>query len=174
MKILIAPDSFKESLSAVEVAECIERGIKKFRPDIDCIKIPLADGGEGTVETILHAIGGEKVPLRVKDPLLREIDSFWGLLPDHETAILEMATASGLELLSHVERNPLITSTFGTGQLIQSAIDRGCRKIYIGIGGSATNDGGAGMAKALGARLLDEKGEQVEDGGIKLSKPTTS
>jgi glycerate kinase len=169
VKILIAPDSFKESLSAVEVAECIEQGIKNYRSDIDCIKIPLADGGEGTVETILHAIGGEKIPLRVKDPLLREIDSFWGLLPDHETAILEMATASGLELVSPSERNPMITSTFGTGQLIQSALDRGCRKIYIGIGGSATNDGGAGMAKALGARFMDKKGKEVDDGGKHLS-----
>jgi glycerate kinase len=170
VKILIAPDSFKESLSAVEVAECIEQGIKNYRPDIDCIKIPLADGGEGTVETILHAVGGEIIPLRVKDPLLREIDSYWGLLPDHETAILEMATASGLELLSPVERNPMITSTFGTGQLIQSALDRGCSKIYIGIGGSATNDGGAGMAKALGAKLMDKKGKEVEEGGKYLSK----
>ena len=169
MKILIAPDSFKESLSAVEVAECIEQGIKNYRPDIECIKIPLADGGEGTVETILHAIGGEKIPLRVKDPLLREIDSYWGLLPDKETAILEMATASGLELVSPSERNPMITSTFGTGQLIQSALDRNCRTIYIGIGGSATNDGGAGMAKALGARFMDKKGREVNDGGTYLS-----
>jgi len=170
VKILIAPDSFKESLSAVEVADCIEQGIKNYKPDIECIKIPLADGGEGTVEAVLRATGGRKISLRVKDPLSRDIDSYWGLLPDNETAILEMAAASGLELLLPEERNPMYTSTFGVGQLIQSALDYGCKKIYIGIGGSATNDGGAGMAKALGVKFLDDKNEEVGDGGRFLSK----
>ena len=165
MNILIAPDSFKESLSASEVADCIERGILNIRPDISCSKIPLADGGEGTVEAILNASGGRKIATSVKDPLLRKIDSFWGLLPDGQTAVIEMAAASGLELLSVVERNPMLTSSYGTGQLIKSALDHGCRKVYIGIGGSATNDGGAGMAMALGARLLDANGLDIGNGG---------
>jgi glycerate kinase len=170
VKILIAPDSFKDSLSAVEVADCIEQGIKNYSPEMNCIKIPLADGGEGTVDAILHATGGNKISARVKDPLFREIEGFWGLLPDNETAIIEMAAASGLELLSTEERNPMLASTIGTGQLIQSAIDYGCKKIYIGIGGSATNDGGAGMAKVLGAKLMDEDGEEIDDGAMHLSK----
>ncbi len=169
MKILIAPDSFKESLSATEVADCIERGILNIRPDIDCYKIPSADGGEGTVEAILNATGGKKIAASVKDPLMRNIESFWGLLPDDQTAVIEMAAASGLELLSIDERNPMLTSSYGTGQLIKSALDHGCRKIYIGIGGSATNDGGAGMARALGARLLDANGLDIGNGGVNLS-----
>ena len=169
MKILIAPDSFKESLSASEVADYIERGILNIRPDIDCFKIPLADGGEGTVEAILNATGGKKIAASVKDPLMKNIESFWGLLPDDQTAVIEMAAASGLELLSVDERNPMLTSSYGTGQLIKSALDHGCRKIYIGIGGSATNDGGAGMARALGARLLDANGLDIGNGGVNLS-----
>ena len=169
MNILIAPDSFKESLSASEVADCIERGILNIRPDISCSKIPLADGGEGTVEAILNATGGRKITASVKDPLMRNIESFWGLLPDSQTAVIEMAAASGLELLSNDERNPMLTSSFGTGQLIKSALDHGCRKIYIGIGGSATNDGGAGMAMALGVRLLDVNGLDIGNGGVNLS-----
>ena len=169
MKILIAPDSFKESLSAIEVANSIEKGILNVKPGIECIKIPLADGGEGTVDSILNASGGEKIPVKVMDPLMREIKSFWGLLPDKKTAVIEMAAASGLELLSPEERNPLLTTTYGTGQLIKAAIDHGCIKIYIGIGGSGTNDGGAGMAMALGAGLLDENGHNIGLGGGYLS-----
>jgi glycerate kinase len=111
VKILIAPDSFKESLSAIEVANSIEKGILNVKPGIECIKIPLADGGEGTVDSILNASGGEKIPVKVMDPLMREIKSFWGLLPDKKTAVIEMAAASGLELLSPEERNPLLTTT---------------------------------------------------------------
>jgi len=169
VKILIAPDSFKESLSAIEVADSIEKGILNFKPDTECIKIPLADGGEGTVEAILAATGGSKIKARVMDPLMREIESFWGLLPDDHTAVIEMAAASGLELLANDERNPMLTSTNGTGQLIGSALDHGCKKIFIGIGGSATNDGGAGMATALGIRLLDVNGLDIGDGGVYLS-----
>jgi glycerate kinase len=152
VKILIAPDSFKESLSALEVADSIEQGILNFNSEIECTKIPLADGGEGTVDAILNAIGGERFSVTVMDPLMREIESFWGLLADNKTAVIEMAAASGLELLSTVERNPLLTTSYGTGQLIKAALDHGCSKIYVGIGGSATNDGGAGMAIALGFR----------------------
>jgi len=169
VKILIAPDSFKESLSALEVADSIEKGILNFKPDIECIKIPMADGGEGTVDAILNATGGDKIKARVKDPLMREIESFWGLLADSKTAVIEMAAASGLELLALGERNPMLASTYGTGQLIRSALDHGCRKIFIGIGGSATNDGGAGMAMALGARLLDANGLDIGNGGTHLS-----
>ena len=169
MRILIATDSFKESLSAIEVADSIESGILHFRKDVDCVKIPLADGGEGTVEAVLNAVGGSKIPVRVKDPLMRDIDGFWGQLPDKKTAILEMAVSSGLERLTHKERNPLITTTYGTGQLIRSALDRGCTKIFIGIGGSATNDGGAGMARALGAKLLNSRGIEIGDGGLYLA-----
>lgn len=169
MKILIAPDSFKESLSALEVANSIEKGILKFKPDIECIKIPLADGGEGTVDAILKASGGNRISEKVLDPLMREIDSSWGLLPGSKTAVIEMAAASGIELLTSKERNPLLTSSYGTGQLINAALEHGCSKIYIGIGGSATNDGGAGMAMALGARLLDTNGDNIKMGGGYLS-----
>ena len=168
MKILIAPDSFKESLSAVEVAESIEKGILNYIPEAECIKIPLADGGEGTVDAILNATGGSKIPVSVKDPLMRDIKSYWGLLPDGETGIIEMAAASGLELLKPEERNPLIATTFGTGQLIVSALKEGCKKIIIGIGGSATNDGGAGMAEALGVKLLNKNGHRLSTGGSAL------
>ena len=169
MKILIAPDSFKESLSALEVANAIEQGILNFNTDFKCNKIPLADGGEGTVKAILNTVEGEIISARVMDPLMREVDSFWGLFPDNKTAIIEMAAASGLELLTTEERNPLLTTSYGTGQLIKEALDRGCSKIYIGIGGSATNDGGAGMAKALGARLLDTDDHDIRMGGGYLS-----
>jgi glycerate kinase len=169
VKILIAPDSFKESLSAFEVANSIEKGILKFKPDIECIKIPLADGGEGTVDAILNASGGKRISVKVMDPLMREIVSFLGILPDNETAVIEMAAASGLELLSPEERNPFHTTSYGTGQLIKAALDHGCRKIYIGIGGSATNDGGAGMAMALGAGLLNAIGDDIMMGGGFLS-----
>jgi glycerate kinase len=165
VKILIAPDSFKESLSALEVADSIEQGILNFNSEIECTKIPLADGGEGTVDAILNAIGGERFSVMVMDPLMREIESFWGLLADNKTAVIEMAAASGLELLSTVERNPLLTTSYGTGQLIKAALDHGCSKIYVGIGGSATNDGGAGMAIALGFRLLDAKDNNIRIGG---------
>lgn len=168
MKILIAPDSFKESLSAEEVAESIEQGILKCMPDAECTKIPMADGGEGTVCAILKATGGRKIPVNVKDPLMRDIETFWGLLPDRQTGIIEMASASGLELLKPVERNPMVTTTYGTGQLINAALNEGCKKIVIGIGGSATNDGGAGMAEALGAKLLDKNGYGIHPGGGEL------
>jgi glycerate kinase len=170
VKILIAPDSYKESLSAVEVANSIEEGILNYLPEASCIKVPLADGGEGTVDAILQSTGGEKVPVTVKDPLMRDIPSFWGRLSDSKTAVIEMAAASGIELLSNDERNPMITSSFGTGQLIKTALDHGCKKILIGIGGSATNDGGAGMARALGAKLISSQGKEVMKVGMHLSE----
>lgn len=168
MKILIAPDSYKGSLSALEVCEGIERGIKRVYPSAEIIKIPMADGGEGTVQSLVEGTGGKIVNVKAHDPLMREIQSYYGILGDGKTAIIEMAAASGLPLISIAERNPAITTTYGTGEIIRHALDMGCRNIIIGIGGSATNDGGAGMIKALGVRLLNEKGDEIGHGGGSL------
>jgi glycerate kinase len=165
MKIVIAPDSFKGSLSAKEVADSIENGIKKVIKDAEIIKIPMADGGEGTVQSLVDGTGGKIVKVKVYDPLMRPIESFYGILGDEQTAVIEMAAASGLPLISVDERNPMKTTTYGTGELIKHAMDMGCRNIIIGIGGSATNDGGAGMVKALGAKLLDKNNEEINFGG---------
>lgn len=170
MKIAIAPDSFKGSLTAMQVANAINRGIKKVDEQIETILIPMADGGEGTVQSLIDATGGEIVTVTVKNPLLKPINAFYGILGDGKTAIIEMASASGLPLLSIDERNPLKTTTFGTGELIKDALDKGCRKIIIGLGGSATNDGGSGMIIALGAKLLDGNGSEIGFGGESLSK----
>jgi len=170
MKVLIAPDKFKGSLSALKVAESIEKGIKKVDANYETEKVPMADGGEGTVESLVDATGGTLIKTIVKDPLLRDIESFYGILGDGQTAVIEMAAASGLYLLKEYERNPLITSTYGTGQLIKDALDKGCRKFIIGIGGSATNDGGSGMIMALGAKFYDENGIQIGHGGGELGK----
>ncbi|KKC30555.1 glycerate kinase [Caldanaerobacter subterraneus] len=170
MKVLIAPDKFKGSLSAFTVADSIEEGILKVFPDAVVVKVPMADGGEGTVATLVNVMGGEIIKVRVKDPLLRDIESFYGILRDRNTAVIEMAAASGLYLLKEHEKNPMITTTYGTGQLIKDALDRGCRKFIIAIGGSATNDGGAGMAMALGVRFYNKDGKEVGFGGGELSK----
>jgi glycerate 2-kinase len=169
MKILIAPDSFKECLSAKEVGKAIERGIKKVLNTIDTFVLPMADGGEGTVESLTDASKGEIVRVRVHDPLMRKIDAFYGILGDKKTAVIEMAAASGLGLLAESEKNPWITTTYGTGELIRDAIQNGCKRIIIGIGGSATNDGGAGMFMALGGKLLDKQGNSIGWGGGALS-----
>ncbi len=170
MKIIIAPDSFKGSLSALEAADAVETGIRRVYSDIDIIKIPMADGGEGTVQSLVDATGGRIISVKALDPLCREVDSFYGILGDGKTAVIEMAAASGLTLLKEEERNPLITTTFGTGQLIKHALDMGCRSIIMGIGGSATNDGGAGMAAALGVKLLDGEGRDIGFGGGALKE----
>ena len=170
MNILIAPDSFKDSLSAMEVASALGRGIQKIIPDAICTLIPMADGGEGTVDSVVEATGGKRVNLRVKDPLLRDVPSFYGLTGDGSTAIIEMAAASGIELLTGEERNPWITSTFGTGQLIRDALDRRVKRILLGIGGSATNDGGAGMAQALGVVFKGKDGIMPVQGGGLLNE----
>lgn len=173
MKILIAPDSFKDCLPASEVALSIELGIRKVFPDAKIIKIPLADGGEGTVEALVNATGGEIINIQVHDPLMRKIDSFFGILGNRKTAIIEMAAASGIELLTEKERNPWLTTTFGTGELIKAALDFGCQTILIGIGGSATVDGGAGMVQALGVELLDKKNKSIAKGGKGLAQLNT-
>ncbi|MCX7710006.1 MAG: glycerate kinase [Clostridia bacterium] len=161
MRVVVAPDKFKGSLSASEVANCIEKGIQRVDASIEVVKIPMADGGEGTVQAIVDSCSGRIVKVKVKDPLMREIDSFYGLLEEANTAVIEMAAASGLMLLSHDERNPLKTTTYGLGELIKHALEAGCKNIFLGIGGSATNDGGAGMLQALGARLLDADGKEI-------------
>jgi len=170
MKILIAPDSFKDCLSAREVASALGRGIRKILPEATCIIVPMADGGEGTVESLVDATGGKQVQLMVLDPLMREINSFYGITGDGDTAVIEMAAASGIELLEEEERDPWITSTYGTGQLIKDALDQGVRKILLGIGGSATNDGGAGMAQALGVKFSGNFGPINITGGGALSE----
>ena len=135
MNILIAPDSFKDCMRASEVAEALSLGLRKVIPDAEIRMLPMADGGEGTVESLIDATGGEIVNLQVHDPLMRQVPSFYGISGDASTAVIEMAAASGLELLEPGERNPWITSTFGTGELIHHALERGCRKILLGIGG---------------------------------------
>jgi glycerate kinase len=165
MKILIAPDSFKDALSALEVADSLGKGLRKALPDAQIRIVPMADGGEGTVESLIDATGGRLVGVRVRDPLMREVESSFGISGDGEMAVIEMAAASGLQLIGTEERNPWITTTFGTGELIRAALDHGCRTILLGIGGSATNDGGTGMAEALGARFLDAGGNPVAPGG---------
>lgn len=165
MKIVIAPDSYKESLSASGVATAIEAGFREIFPDATYVKIPVADGGEGTVEAMVAATAGSIVNLRVTGPLGAPVDAFYGLSGDARTAFIEMAAASGLELVPAAQRDPLTTTSFGTGELIKSALDKGVGHIIIGIGGSATNDGGAGMMQALGARLLDEQQNEIGFGG---------
>jgi glycerate kinase len=170
MNILIAPDSFKDSLSAKAVADHISKGVARAMPETQITKIHLSDGGEGLLDALILPRGGKLIETKVKDPLSREIKAEYGILPDTKTAVVEMAKASGLELLKPNERNPLVTSTFGTGQLIKDALDKGCTKIIVGLGGSATNDGGLGMIKALGGRFLDEQGKAIGEGGEALDK----
>lgn len=170
MKIVIAPDSFKESLSAMQVAAAIEQGFREIFPHADYVKLPMADGGEGTVESMVAATGGKVIPVTVTGPLGQPVEAFLGLTGAEDMAIIEMAAASGLHLVPEVQRNPLLTGTFGTGELILAALDLGARKVIIGIGGSATNDGGAGMMQALGAKLLDAKGLPLSAGGAALAE----
>lgn len=173
MKIVIAPDSYKGSLTALEVANSIENGIRMVFNDSIVEKIPMADGGEGTVQSLVDSTGGKIIYVTAKGPLLKEVNAFYGILGDGKTAVIEMAAASGLPLISKEERNPLLTTTYGTGELIKDALDKGCRNIIIGLGGSATNDGGLGMAKALGVSFLDEKGNDIGEGGGALNKLTS-
>ncbi|MFA0223529.1 glycerate kinase [Vibrio splendidus] len=173
MKIVIAPDSFKESLSAVSVAACIEKGFREIFPDADYVTLPLADGGEGTVDVLLQGLAGQKRIHQVEGPLGALINAEWAMLEPsdrnpNKTALIEIAAASGLDLLKPEQRVPLIASSFGTGQLILEAIEQGAQTIILGLGGSATNDGGAGIVQALGGRLLDSKGQ--DDNGQELGR----
>ena len=170
MKILIAPDSFKESLSSIAVAQAIEKGWRQVFPNAECVKLPVADGGEGTVDALVFATQGHCFDAEVHDPLGQRITARYGTDATGCVAFIEMAAASGLMLVPPDKRNPLVTSSYGTGELIRDALDRGFTDILIGIGGSATNDGGAGMLQALGIRLLDSDGRDLPPGGAALSQ----
>lgn len=170
MKIVIAPDSYKESLSALQVATQIELGFRDIFPDAHYVKLPVADGGEGTVDAMVAATGGRIIPLRVTGPLGTPVDAFYGLSGDGSSAIIEMAAASGLEQVPADRRDALHATSWGTGELIRDALDKGVERLIIGIGGSATNDGGAGMVQALGAKLLDASGKPVAYGGAALAQ----
>ncbi|MGH8602392.1 MAG: glycerate kinase family protein, partial [Gammaproteobacteria bacterium] len=161
MKIVIAPDSFKENLTALEVATAIENGIKRVVPEAQCIKVPMADGGEGTVQALVDATGGRILRTQVVGPLGEKVNAAYGFLGNGVTAVIEMAEASGLPLVPREARDPLKTTTFGTGELIIDALNNGAQTIILGLGGSATVDGGAGMAQALGVKFLDQKGQLI-------------
>ena len=173
-KFVLAPDSFKESLSALEVCQAMEKGIKKVFPKAEIISMPMADGGEGTTDALIDATGGRRVYKKVQGSFANtNVEAYFGILGNSNTAVVEMAKANGLELVALEDRNPLITSTYGTGQLIKAAMDEGVDKIIIGIGGSATNDGGSGMARALGARFLNKDQEEIPLGGAFLKEVRT-
>ena len=172
-RITIAVDSFKGSLSSREVADAFEAGFRERIPTCEVRKVSIADGGEGTVDALVETLNGDYVEARVSDPLGREIVARYGVIDGGRTAVMEMSAASGLPLIAPEERNPLLTSTFGTGEMIAHAIERGCRKFLIGIGGSATNDGGTGMLRALGFRFLDSEGTELVGGGEILERIAT-
>ncbi len=170
MKFVIAPDSYKGSLSALAVAEAIERGVRSVFPDAEVAKVPIADGGEGTVDALVVATSGRIMETEVHGPLGETVRARWGVLGAGGTAVIEMAAASGLPLVPAGRRDPRVTTTRGTGELIAAAFDAGLRHIVVGIGGSATNDGGAGMARALGVRFLDAQGRELPEGGAALAR----
>jgi glycerate kinase len=174
MRVVIAPDSFKESLSALEVADAIEAGFREVFPQAECRKLPVADGGEGTVQAMIDATGGRLVELEATGPLGEPVAAFYGELPASSDgaamAVIEMAAASGLELVDPARRNPLLATSRGTGELIRHALDAGVRRFVLGVGGSATNDGGAGMLQALGVQFLDDAGAELGAGGAELSR----
>ncbi|EPJ5579168.1 glycerate 2-kinase [Citrobacter koseri] len=173
MKIVIAPDSYKESLSATEVAQAIEKGFREIFPDAQYVSVPVADGGEGTVEAMIAATQGSAHSTLVTGPLGEKVHASWGISGDGKTAFIEMAAASGLALVPPEKRNPLITTSRGTGELIIQALNSGVSNIIIGIGGSATNDGGVGMVQALGVKLCDASGTEIGYGGGSLNTLST-
>ncbi len=166
MKIILAPDSFKGNLTSLQVASALEKGIKRVIPNANCIKVPMADGGEGTVQSLVDATGGRFVRRKVKGPAGKPVSARYGILSDGKTAVIEMAEASGLpDVEGTKDKNPMKTTTYGTGQLMMDAINKGVNHIILGLGGSATTDGGAGMAQALGIRFLDKKGDEIKELG---------
>lgn len=169
-KIVVASDSFKGCLSSMQVADAVERAVLQTCPSCEVVKVDVADGGEGTMDALRRTLGGEKIEIEVADPLGRPVQASYAILNDGITTVVEMAAASGLPLLAPEERNPLKTSTYGTGQLIADALDRGCRRFLVGIGGSATNDAGMGMLRALGYRFLDAQGNLLHGCGESLEK----
>jgi len=168
MKIVICPDSFKESLPASAAAQAIAEGVREVWPDADCVCLPLADGGEGTLDALVSATGGQLLTRQVQGPLGQPTLARFAVLGDGKTALIEMAEAAGLPLLSPAQCDPLRTSTYGVGELMAAALDLGVTRILLGLGGSATQDGGAGMLQALGARLLDAQGQPLPPGGAAL------
>jgi len=170
MRIIVAPDSFKGSVSALGVAEAMERGIHAVFPAAEVIKVPIADGGEGTVEALVAATNGRLLHTKVRGPMGEPLSAHWGISGDGLTAFIEMASASGLPLVPKERRDPRIASTYGTGELMKAALDAGLRRLVVGIGGSATNDGGSGMARALGVRFLDAEGHDLPEGGAALAR----
>lgn len=169
MKIVIAPDSFKESLTALEVAQAIQQGLARILPAAEYQLVPMADGGEGTVQSLVDATHGQLRQTMVVAPLGNQVEAVWGISGDGQTAFIEMAAASGLHLVPTAQRNPLHTTSYGTGQLLKAALDSGIQKIILGIGGSATNDGGVGMLQALGAKFLNSTAEEIGFGGKQLA-----
>ncbi|RXK46832.1 glycerate kinase [Aquirufa rosea] len=168
MRILLCPDKFKDSLTAAEVCHALSKGIKKTHPEAEIQSLPLADGGEGTLQVIQETLGGQWVKIKVNNPLFKLIEAPFLWLEDKQHAFIEMSRASGIELLKKEERNPAITSTFGTGELIRSALELGAKKITLTVGGSATNDAGMGMATALGFKFLDEEEKELKPIGANL------
>ncbi|MDF4191390.1 glycerate kinase [Ligilactobacillus salivarius] len=170
-KFVLAPDSFKESMTAKEVCVAMEKGIRKVFSDAEIVHVPMADGGEGTVESLVDATNGYKEYVEVQGPLPKQkVRAYYGILEDKKTAVIEMAQASGLMLVDPKVRNPLVTTTYGTGELIKAALNKGVSTIIIGIGGSATVDGGIGMAQALGVKFTDKYGNNIEPTGSNLAK----
>lgn len=170
MKVVIAIDSLKGSLSSMEAGMAIKDGILAAKPDAEVIVKPLADGGEGTTDALIEGINGERIDLTVTGPMHTPVDAYYGYLKDTNTAVMEMASAAGITLVPDSEKNPLLATSYGVGEMINDAIQRGCRNFIIGIGGSVTNDGGIGMLKALGVRFLDENGKDAGEGGQALAK----
>ncbi|MEE9551544.1 MAG: glycerate kinase, partial [Gammaproteobacteria bacterium] len=165
MKIVLAPDSFKGNLTSLQVATALEKGIRRVLPNARCIKIPMADGGEGTVQSLVDATGGKFIRKKVTGPVGKKVSARYGMLADGETAVIEMAEASGLPYVKGRDKNPMRTTTFGTGELIIDALNKGAKKIIIGIGGSATTDAGIGMAQALGIKFLDKNKNLIKEYG---------
>jgi glycerate kinase len=168
MKIIIAPQGFKGSLKAYEAAEAMAKGVKAARPDAEVVLLPVSDGGEGTLRAMVTATGGKLISAKVSGPLGDIVEASWGMLGDKTTAVIEMAAASGLNLVPKDRIDPMAASTYGTGELIRAALEAGCRKLIIGLGDSATTDGGTGMASALGVKLLDKDGKPIPRGGVGL------
>ena len=170
MKVVIAPQTFKGGLMGVEVAQAIRQGVHAVYPEAETVEIPVADGGDGTLDALVRSTGGELFTSRVTGPLGEPVSAKWGVMGDGQTAVIEMAQASGLALVPLRRRNAWITTSYGTGELIWEALDRGYRQVIVGLGGSATNDGGVGMAQALGVHFLDSNGRELPFGGGGLSK----
>ncbi len=170
MKVVIAIDSFKGSLSSIEAGMAAKNGILKAKPDAEVIVKPLADGGEGTVDALIEGLDGDRIDITVTGPMSTPVSCYYGLLKETNTAVMEMASAAGITLVPNAEKNPLLATTYGVGEMIKDAMERGCRNFIIGIGGSATNDGGIGMLKALGFTFSDKNGEDVGEGGQALAK----